>query len=334
MAPAADASVAKPPTIDELNTILKGYTWKWPHSEDIHTGTGLPFSTIGLGLPIVQILFPQPLITCLVPTIKWRRPELPTEFRQAETRVDTAVQGGGDAEVVVDFVTSNDMLAAGDDGDVAYFAPGEEWGRPFGSIKRFIHANLASTFNADEMQSVVRLAKFKSYCSTLCARGRPVSRSDRCLNASCGRVLDIAMAPISMECYELVRVTFRTEPGKSASSDGKTSGEETLEMLPQRVRQETLEGYVCDEFCADAYFKAKLDRAMQEKALAKQQQRRSVAAPASSASSARAPNKAGEEEKKQTTAPDPPSSPTSSVYSPDGHKKRRITAPPSASPLV
>jgi hypothetical protein len=250
----------------EMETRYKG---------DIHAGTDLPFATLGLGLPVVQTFFPMPHLRLVTPT-PGASQESPLSSR-----------------------------------------PGEEKMATLASLSAHKLLETPKDYELTAMRS-----KFKAYCSSWCAhepkadnpyRSPPPSSSSydggeagaaalplsRCCNPKCKRVFDIAAAPISMECLELIRVVV-TPPEVCSSSSASVGGEEEEEEdvrasdpmevddLPpaasssssssplslkrkrgasaeratvseEPIRREELIGYVCDEHCVDAYFKAKVE---------------------------------------------------------------------------
>jgi hypothetical protein len=260
-------------SVEEENKWLKIEKRGWRYKGDIHAGTDLPFATLGLGLPVVQTFFPMPHLRLVTPT-----PGAVPSAREAQESPRSS-------------------------------RPGEEKMASLASLSAHQQLETSKDYELTAMRS-----KFKAYCSSWCAHepkaanpyrpssssssgvssgdGAPLSLS-RCCNPKCKRVFDIAAAPISMECLELIRVVI-TQPEVSSSSsaggdeeeeDVRASGDpmdlddpppsssssstvslkrkrepaKTAATTEEAVRREELIGYVCDEHCVDAYFKAKVE---------------------------------------------------------------------------
>lgn len=83
-----------------------------------------------------------------------------------------------------------------------------------------------------KLVQILNALKLKPYCTGSCMRGS--NCTTRCLNRNCRSVFDLEMAALSLECYELKLIIVDPDD-------------------PTNTR-ESSKGYVCDEYCAQAYF--------------------------------------------------------------------------------
>lgn len=104
-------------------------------------------------------------------------------------------------------------------------------GGKYGSSNAWDHTDPRAP-SSDAMR-IASTLKYDAYCSSSCMRGD--KNTTRCMNLKCNAVLDTTAAIVTLECMELLFIT----------------------PLGDDQAKTTLLGYVCDEYCAEAYMAAK-----------------------------------------------------------------------------
>jgi hypothetical protein len=244
----------------EEKTSERTYKLSTSYSGDIHAGSDLPFATLGLGLPVVQTFFPMPQLQ-LVP---------PSESVSVSKSLNMADDKREMSSILS--LAPHEMLVSTHDYEL--------------TAMRSKFKAYCSSWCAHEPKT-----------SNPYRSNEEASRmtASRCCNPKCQRVLDVASSPLSMECLELIRVVVQPrergsnndceeEDVRSGSSGIGSDGPDAMDLddaptpssrggarakrkhaevqddvEEEPIRREEHIGYVCDEHCVDAYFKAKIE---------------------------------------------------------------------------